>query len=229
MVDSIYLDDAICLKYDSRDFKDEKIDYGKIARKVAYPLTIAVTVGLALIVNSSINVSEQQRPAIVTESFGEAVSSEEVNYASLLVTDFFSDIDVSSFIAESRANSKYTYDNADTEARALELLTQHTNLLSIDGVVSIEDEYRVSITISTVDGYELMQSNRSYLLQAFCSDKNNLIESDMNRVLLEIIEKHAKADSVVETYVTVKDGSIDATQLVTVLKGVLKDMKSTVL
>lgn len=224
MTGSFVIKNGMISEFD-RDLYKKDVNYKGIA-KSASCITVAVLIGLATMLNTDVH-GVQQHPAIVKEYFGDAVSSDISEYAKERVSDFFADIDVSAFTSVIRRDSTFTYDNADTEARAIELLAEDTMLISIDKVTSIEDEYRVYVTVSVVDANDLLNANRAYLSQAFCSDRNELTENGINKVLLDIIEKDAEPTKMVETYLTVKDSSVDASQLVSMLKEVYDDMRKT--
>lgn len=207
-----------------RETIKEEIDYTNIIKT----LGVAAVFVLALVI---VIVSMRSRVIVHADAstnkyFGDEVSSEEFEFASSLVNTFFEDKNISNEIGVLRSESKFTYDNSDTEARAVEMLVGITDLFSIDYVVSIEDEYRVYVTIKTVNVAELMNSNRGYLSQAFCSDRNSLTEDGINRVLLQVIEKDAEADCLLETYITVKDSVVDAEQFVGTLRNLYSEMRS---
>ncbi len=223
MTSALMCENNMVVDFNRDTFEKEANSKGIL--KIVAGIAVAAVIGTFTFIASNHGVSAQAQ-APVSEYFGDAVSTSEADYAEGLVNDFFDEINVTEVIAEIRSESNFSYDNADAEARAIELLTNVTELTSIDQVTAIEDEYRVYITINTVDARELMNSNRAYLSQAFCSDRNDITESGINKVVLEIIEKDAEADSFVETYVTVKNGTVDASQLVSVLENIYMEMRS---
>ena len=228
MSDSVVLDRNLVVDFnrESSDMLKTEPNMKGITKNIAY-VSAVITMGLTIMFGVRGGVqSEELIPASTKSYFGDEVSVETKEYAESMVNDFFMDIDISKSVAELRSNSSFSYDNADTEARALQLLAEDTKLLSIDKVTSIEDEYRVYVTIASVDGVELMNANRAYLSQAFCSDRNELTENGINKVLLDVIEKDAEPNSAIETYVTIKDDSVDASQLVSVLTDAYHDMRN---
>ena len=228
MTDSVVLDRNLVVDFnrESTDLLKTEPNMRGITKNVAF-VSAVITVGLTIMFGIKDGVQSQElAPAFTKEYFGDEVSLDTKEYAESKVSAFFADIDISNSVAELRSNSSFSYDNADTEARALQLLAEDTKLLSVDKVTSIEDEYRVYVTIASVDGVELMNANRAYLSQAFCSNRNELTENGINKVLLDVIEKDAEPTSAIETYVTIKDDSVDASQLVSVLTDVYHDMRN---
>lgn len=208
----------------NREVLDKEVNYKSVLKIVA-GVAVAAVIGAVSFISSNHGVSTQiDVPA--KEYFGDDVSTSDANFAEGLVYDYFAGINVEDTVSEIRSESTFAYDNADAEARAIELLASNTELVSIDKVTSIEDEYRVYVTINTVDAKELMNSNRAFLSQAFCSNKNELTENGINKVVLEVIEKDAEADYLVETYLTVKDGTVDASQFISVLVNTYVEMRS---
>lgn len=223
MTNTLVLENNLVADF-NRDTFEKEVDYKEIF-KVITGIAVTTIIGVFICISAKFGVPTQAQIA-EREYFGDAVSISEADYAEGLVDDFFEEIDLSEPVAEIRNESTFSYDNADAEARAIELLAKDTELISIDRVTSIEDEYRVYITINTVNASELMNSNRAYLSQAFCSNKNEVTENGINKVVLEVIEKDAEADSFVETYVTVKDDVVDVSQLVFTLRNIYKNMRS---
>ena len=223
MTNTLVLENNLVADF-NRDTFEKEVNYKGILMVVA-GIAVATVIGAVAYVTSNFGVSFQAQTS-EREYFGDAVSTSEADYTESLVNDFFTEINVAEAVAEIRNESTFSYDNADAEARAIELLADVTELVSIDKVTSIEDEYRVYVTINTVNANELMNSNRAYLSQAFCSNKNEVTENGINKVIVEVIENDAEADNLVETYVTVKDGAVDASQLVSTLGNIYEDMRS---
>ena len=223
MTSALVLENNLVTNFNRETYKKE-VDYKGMIKVLTF-IAVAAVIGTMFFMISNQGVSAQTLvPA--REYFGDTVSTKEANYAESLVNDFFAEINLSKEITEIRNESTFSYDNADAEARVIELLAENTELVSIDKVTSIEEEYRVYVTINTVDAKELINSNRAFISQAFCSNKNEVTENGINKVMLEVIEKDAEADNFVETYVTVKDGAVDASQLVSVFESIYLEMRS---
>ena len=73
--------------------------------------------------------------------------------------------------------------------------------------------------------FEYLKNEKQYYLNNddLCNLKTKAI---INKVLLDVIEKDAEPNSAIETYVTIKDDSVDASQLVSVLTDAYHDMRN---
>lgn len=209
---------------DFLDRESEIKDYGNWNKALIAMiiLTITVVIGTAVFINTNPVKAEQFITEETVNYFGDEVSEDERLVNSEIIMGYFNSIDVSDEVKEIRQHSHSVYDEADTKARILEGVAKVTELESIDKITGIEDEYRVYITINTVDGEELIIGNQYYLTQAFCGGTNK----EINKIFIEIVKKFAKANTSVQTYVTVKNGQVDDTELIKSLNHVYEVVKS---